>query len=138
MRLVLDTKVWISGLLLPTSNSGILIKKWQASKFEVVISSYILQEIGKVLAYPKISKKLQWSDSEIQHYLDLLSFFAETIDVDEVSTHVDADPKDSLVLSTFLVSHADFLVSGDSDLLNLAGNYPIISVAQFKGKLEGY
>lgn len=54
MRIVLDTNIWVSGLLLPNSNAGKILKGWNEARFEVILSPYILEEIGKVLAYPKI------------------------------------------------------------------------------------
>lgn len=138
MRVILDTNVWISGLLLPNSNAGKILKNWEEARFDVVVSPYILGEIGKVLSYPKIKKRLQWDESKIQHYLDLLVFFAEVIEVNEISAHVESDPKDSPILSALITSNADFLVSGDSDLLNLKQDYPIIWIIEFLQKLEGY
>lgn len=138
MRVVLDTNVWVSGLLLPHSNAGRILKSWRAAKFEVVLSPYILEEIGKVLAYPKIKKRLQWDEAKIRQYLDLLVFFTEMVNDAEISVHVEADPKDSPILSTLVASTADYLVSGDNDLLNIKGDYPILSIVEFLQKLEGY
>lgn len=138
MRVVLDTNVWVSGLLLPNSNAGKILKEWKGVKFDVVVSSYILEEIGKVLADPKIKKRLHWDEAKIQHYLDLLVFFAEVVDVSESCVQVEADPKDSPILSTLIISNADFLISGDNDLLNLKENYQILSILEFLQKLEGY
>ncbi len=137
MRAILDTNVWISGLLLPASNAGKILKRWNEARFEVVLSPYILEEIGKVLAYPKIKKRLQWDDAKIQQYLDLFVFFAEMVEVTELSAHVETDPKDSPVLSALITSKADVLVSGDGDLLNLKTTYPILSIVEFLQKLDG-
>lgn len=41
------------------------------------------------------------------------------------------DVKDAPVLGTLLAAKADYLVTGDNDLLALAGRYPIISPADF-------
>lgn len=136
MRVVLDTNVWISGLLLPTSHAGKILKLWKEARFEVVLSSYILGEIGRVLAYPKIRKRLKWDDAKIQQYLDLLVFFAEMVDVHEILAHVEKDPKDSPILSALLTSRADFLISGDNHLLNLKGEYKILPIVEFLEKLE--
>jgi putative PIN family toxin of toxin-antitoxin system len=137
LRVVLDTNVWVSGLLLPTSNAGKILKGWDEARFEVILSSYILEEIGKVLAYPKIKKRLEWDGAKIQHYLDLLVFFAEIVDVPEISAHVEADPNDSPILSALITSDADFLVSGDSDLSDLKIDCPVLSIVEFLQKLEG-
>ena len=41
------------------------------------------------------------------------------------------DPNDVPILAMLIGSGADFLVSGDKDLLALAGTYPILSPAEF-------
>lgn len=81
---------------------------------------------------------MKWNEPKIQHYLDLLVFFAELVDVSEISAHVKADPKDSPILSALITSNADFLVSGDNDLLNLKTDYSIFSITEFLQKLQGY
>lgn len=136
MRIVLDTNVWISGLLLPNSRAGKIIEEWKRATFDIVISPYILEEVGKVLAYPKIKKRLKWDETRIQQYLDLLTFFAEMVDVTEVSAHVTADPKDSPILSTLVNSKAHFLISGDKHLLDLKGGYPILTIEEFLQKVD--
>ena len=135
MRVILDTNIWISGLLLPASNAGKILTEWKKSKFKVVLSLYIVEEIGRVLTYTKIKKRLQWDHSKIQTYLDLLMFFSEMVDVNACPAHVDSDPKDSPILAALITSKADFLISGDSDLLNLKKDYPILSIIEFLQKL---
>lgn len=53
----------------------------------------------------------------------------------ETTAHVPRDAKDNMVLATLLASKSDCLVTGDLDLLTLADTYPIISPAEFVGRI---
>lgn len=133
MRVVLDTNIWISGLLLPESRAGEIITVWQHNQFNVVISEPILDELQKALSYPKIQKRLQWNENKIEQYLLLLRFFAEFVELKklDIKANVVRDPNDTPILTTLLVSHADYLVTGDNDLLCLKQDYPIITLGEF-------
>lgn len=132
MRVVLDTNVWISGLLLPRSTAGQVITAWRQNKFTVAISQPILDEIKKVLTYPKIQKRLQWDEAKIEQFLLLLTFFAENITLEENNQiKVVRDKNDTPILATLIASRADYLVTGDNDLLCLRQDYPIVTLAEF-------
>jgi putative PIN family toxin of toxin-antitoxin system len=136
MRIVVDTNVWISGLLLPKSDAGKIIQGWKTARYQIIISKYILEEIGRVLTYPKIQKRLGWNQIKIRHYLDTLAFFTEMVENNEITVTVKADPKDSPILSTLVNSSSAFLITGDTDLLELKEKYPIVSISEFLRILE--
>lgn len=131
MRVVLDTNVWVSGLLVPQSKSGMIIDFWHQGRLSVVISQPIFQEIERVLLYPKISKRLKWDIVKIKNYINLLSLLTEEVEVNKCSVVVQKDPDDSPILETLIVSKADWLVTGDMALLEFQKDYPVISVAEF-------
>lgn len=138
MRVVLDTNVWISGLLIPESKAGSVLNSWRQGHLSIVTSLPIIQEIREVLLYPKISKRLKWDKIKINHYVDLLSFFTENIDIKKLSVEVKKDPKDSAILETLIMSHCDYLVTGDKVLLELSNLHSIISLAEFYNILFGF
>lgn len=131
MRVVLDTNVFISGLIVPESTPGKILKAWRSASLDLVISEPLLGELRRVLSYPKIHQRLHWGEQQIDRYLLLLRFFVEVVDVAEVSASVPRDHADEPVLATLLASNADYLVTGDDDLLSLRESYPIISPAEF-------
>ena len=135
MRAVIDTNVFISGLMLPKSTPGRIINAWQTRHFSLVLSEPMLAEISTVLGYPKIRKRIVWNDDTIGRYLMLLRFEAEIFDIQKTAAHVPCDAKDNMVLATLLASNADCLVSGDADLLALAGTYPILTPADFVSRI---
>jgi len=135
VRAVLDTNVLVSGLLLPRSVPGQIVAAWRGGHFGLVLSEPLLFEIGAVLAYPKIRKRLRWDDERIAAYLALLRFEAEVVALGSMPASVPGDADDDMVLATLLASGADFLVTGDRDLLALAGQYPIAMPADFARRI---
>lgn len=136
---MLDTNVWISSLLLPQSIPGRIITAWQHALFDMVVSSTILEEIKEVLAYPKIKKRLLISPEEIDEYLTLIRFFAEVAVLKPHAcspTNELRDMNDAPILETLITSKADYLITGDRDLLVLSNQYPIITPAAFAVMLD--
>jgi putative PIN family toxin of toxin-antitoxin system len=135
MRVVLDTNVWISNLLLPKSIPGKIITAWQHSLFKIVISESILEEIKKVLHYPKINKRLIISSEDIDEYLTFIRLFSESIEIQPKAeieiAHRLRDVNDISILATLVSSNADYLITGDQDLLILYEQYPIITPKNF-------
>ncbi len=136
MQVVFDTNVFVSGLLLPDSVPGRIVAAWREGQFGLVISEPMLAEIGRVLAYPKIRKRLGWDDKTIANYLLLLRFEAKIVSIAAVAANVPRDANDNMVLATLLADKAEFLVTGDEDLLALAGEYPIITPADFARRIS--
>jgi putative PIN family toxin of toxin-antitoxin system len=140
VRVVLDTNIWISSLLLPKSIPGRIITAWQHAMFDVVISTPILEELRKVLEYPKIKKRLSIPPNEIDEYLTFIRFFAQIIELksDIIGHYVNEirDISDVSILATLIESKADYLVTGDQDLLILNKHYPVITPSSFAEFLD--
>ena len=128
LRVVLDTNVLVSGLAYPGSVPGRIVGAWRRCGLDVVLSKYILDEMVRVL--PKLSSNKR-SPAEIR---DLADSFLFTAEIFEPSGEMDAtlrDKADQPVLGTLLAAKADYLITGDKDLLALAGKYPIVTPAVF-------
>ncbi|TAK76381.1 MAG: putative toxin-antitoxin system toxin component, PIN family [Gammaproteobacteria bacterium] len=139
VKVVLDTNVWISSLLIPQSIPGQIIAAWQHTLFDIAISSPILDEIKRVLNYPTIKKRLSLSLEEIDEYLTLIRFFTDVVDVktnDPLFGNELRDINDTPIINTLIISHADYLITGDQDLLVLSKKYPIISPNEFAKFLD--
>lgn len=139
MRVVLDTNIWVSSLLLPNHVPGRIIAAWQHALFGVVISTPILEEIKRVLTYPKIQKRLLISPEEIEEYLTLIRFLSESIELnaEQVNALKDLrDKQDRPILGTLIASKADYLVTGDKDLLVHREQFSIIPPYEFVQLLE--
>lgn len=134
MRCVLDTNVLISGLMLPESLPGRIIRAWRSASLTLVLSEAMLDEIGQVLRYPKIAKRLRsigMQEDEVDQLLALLRFQTEWVEISGTKAHVPADVNDEKILATLIAANADYLVSGDADLLALRTDYPILTPQEF-------
>jgi putative PIN family toxin of toxin-antitoxin system len=136
VKVVLDTNVLVSGLMLPDSVAGRIAAAWRGAQFELVLSESLLEEIRRVLSYPKIQGRLRWGQDEIARFLLLLRFKAAIVDITGEKASVPRDPGDDPVLATLLAANADCLVSGDSDLLALRDRFPIQTPAEFARRLK--
>ncbi len=135
MRVVLDTNVLLSGLMAPEGTPGRILAAWFEARFDVVMSIEQLAEIGRVLGYLKIHRKLKWDEQRIEQFIRQLYIRAEVVDLRSTSVEVPRDPQDSPILAALIASGADTLVSGDHDLLELRGKYPIQTPAEFVRRL---
>ncbi len=131
MKVLLDTNVLISGLMLPESIPGRIIRAWRGGQFDLVMSDPLLDELTRVLAYPKIKKRLMWSQQDIETFILLLRFKTYVVDIEGIDAVVPDDADDNKVLATYLAAEADILVSGDSDLLALADRHTVETPGDF-------
>ncbi len=135
MRVVVDTNILLSGLMLPNSIPGRIVQAWRDNRFELVLSQFQLDEIGRVLAYPKIQKRLKWDQAEITHFLQQL--FLRSVYLGDIITvaEVPADANDNLILSAYLLAEAEYLVTGDRGILALREQYQILTAIEFAQRL---
>lgn len=134
MRIVLDTNVLISGIMLPGSIPGRIVDAWRNSCFTLVLSDEMLDEISRVLHYPKIAKRLLaigMNEEDLGHLLSLMRFQADFVDITQIEATVPDDPDDTKILATFIAGQADYLVSGDADLLALRDTYLVLTPQEF-------
>ena len=61
----------------------------------------------------------------------MIAYRSEYVDITGIKAHVPQDKDDEMLLATLIAAKADYLVSGDSDLLVLREDYAIITPAQF-------
>jgi uncharacterized protein len=118
VKLVIDTNVLVSALLIEKSLPAHLILLWRAGLFDLLTSADQLDEMMRVTRYPKIRTRLAPSlaGRVINELRDL------TIVLNKIPTiTVSADPDDNYLLALAAAGAADFLVTGDKhDLLSLA------------------
>jgi uncharacterized protein len=119
MRVVLGATVLISALISEQGSPARILSLWKQDAFELVASPAILDEIQRVLHYPRIQQKYQISEKMIEKFLDLLSKSALLVDPEKQITVVDKDPSDNRYLECAVAAGADLLVSGDEHLLDL-------------------
>lgn len=128
LRVVLDTNVLVSGLAYPGSLPGRIVTAWRQGGLEVVLSHYILDELVRVL--PKLPR-ISMTSADIRDLADSFMFLADMVEPADVNDEALRDPADQPVLATLLAAEAQYLITGDKDLLAIADRYPIFTPAEF-------
>ena len=129
LRVVLDTNVLVSGLAYPGSIPGQIVAAWRQGAIDVVISRHILDEVARVL--PRLNHRLHWGEADFTDLLEILAIQADLVEPLPLPPASVRDAADVPVLGTFLAAEADYLITGDQDLLALAERHPILTPAEF-------
>jgi putative PIN family toxin of toxin-antitoxin system len=112
MKVVIDTNIWISyllGSLLQGMDEKILSKE-----IKVVVSDEMLKEISEVSSRPKF--KNIFTAKRIKELFSLLDSYAIVVSPSQ-KVNVCRDGKDNFLLEVALEGEANYLVTGDEDLL---------------------
>jgi putative PIN family toxin of toxin-antitoxin system len=119
LKAVLDTNLFISALLTAEGNPAKILNRWKAGSFDLVISLPILKEIKRVILYPKIRKRLNWTDIEINEFLLGLAQFSFMVSGESKVDVIKDDPSDNKFLACAFEGNADYIVTGDQHLLKI-------------------
>ena len=125
MKIVLDTNIFISGIFWGGYPHNIL-SLWAKNKIDILITKKILNEYLRVLH--KIDKAgntaKKWGAFVIEH---------STIIDDKEIVSLCRDPDDNKFLNCAIAGKANYIVSGDKDLLSLKkiGSIRIVNTSKF-------
>ena len=138
MRVLMDTNVLVSTAIKPLGKPAQIFQR-AATRFELLCSEYILEELAEVLVRPHLQKKYKdlLAPERRERFIALVRFLAVMVDA---QTRLDmvSDEDDNKILAGAVDGRADFLVSGDPHLLKLRqyGGCKIVSPAQFLAILQ--
>ncbi len=76
IRVVLDANVLVSALLNPGGASTEILNAWRDERFNLAMSPAILEEIDRVLRYPKIRARHRWRDAQLRRFIEDLPHLA--------------------------------------------------------------
>jgi hypothetical protein len=113
-RLVIDTNLWISMLI--NKDFFYMDKLLDKKEAVLIFSEELLDEFLEVVTRPKFKK--YFSKADINLILKFIEQNAEFVNVSS-AVSVCRDAKDNFLLSLALDGQADFILSGDKDLLDL-------------------
>ena len=139
-RVVLDTNLIVSGLISPTGTPNQLLSLWEQGSFLLLTSYEFLSEVENVLHRDYIKQRYHLTEERISELLTSLRQATEHVTpLASLPIH-SRDPKDDKLLSLALGGNADYLITGDDDLLVLDGsaaieNLRIITAAAFLQKM---
>jgi len=116
-RVVFDTNVVLSALLFPAGRLAWLRQHWREAGAVALISPATARELTRVLGYSKFRLSEQYRMELLAMYIP----YCESLDLVNKCPVECRDPKDQSLLDLAHVGKADLLVTGDKDLLALAG-----------------
>ena len=119
-RVIIDTNLWISFLI--TNNLNILSELFLFERFQIIFSDELFNEFLDVARRPKFKK--YFDEKSVQLLIGNIYEKLEFIEVASAIT-ICRDLKDNFILALSIDGNADYIVTGDKDLLSLNG---------FKGK----
>jgi len=138
MKVVFDVGQWVSVAINPKGYPGQLALAWRKGQIEALTSIAILDDLKRVLTYPRIQKRHQWSNERLAVFMNVIRTKAVLtpghLEVDVVKD----DPTDNKIIACAIEGGADYIVSSDVHLAKL-GTYqgiPILSPHQLLEQLR--
>ena len=128
LKIVIDTNLWISFLI--SNNFSKLERILFSNKVTLLFSDELEGEFLDVAGRPKFRR--YFSHEEIQNVLTVIHKRTINIEVKSVEK-VCRDPKDNFLLALAIDGKADFLITGDADLLTLENHrgVKIVTITDF-------
>lgn len=123
VRVIIDTNLLISAVIVSRSYPDKLIKSWLKKAFILLISYNQLEELKEVSNRKKF-EKIPLFGKKVKELIENIEFVAEkttSMPEEELPIH-GRDPKDDFLLACALTGAADYLITGDQDILVLNGN----------------
>jgi putative PIN family toxin of toxin-antitoxin system len=132
-KVIIDTNLWISFLI--TKNLRVLDKRITAKAIRIVFSLELIEELLAVVNRPKFKKYFHKDD--VENLIDLFDVYGDLFDVNS-QISICRDKKDNFLLALAKDSEADYLLTGDKDLLDLKafGTTKIVKVSDYLKRLK--
>ncbi|MFY9724078.1 MAG: putative toxin-antitoxin system toxin component, PIN family [Bryobacteraceae bacterium] len=131
MRVVLDTNVLVSALLVPAGNPAAIYRAWQEGNCTLLICEEQLDELRATLHKPALAARIKpYNAGRLVNQLKELATVVDTLPHVERSP----DPTDDFLLALSEAGKADYLVTGDKSGLLVLGHHKatrIISASDF-------
>jgi uncharacterized protein len=136
MRAVLDTNTIISALFW----GGVPWKVYATAfdgKYIMLTTEDLFNEFERVIRRPKFTSSLATIQKTADELLNDYRVLVQGVNPVEIPHNTVRDPQDQAVLACAVGGNADFVVSGDKDLLvlNPYQNILIVSAAEFLQQL---
>jgi hypothetical protein len=128
LRIIIDTNLWISYLL--SKKLDQLDELLFSNKCQLLFSLELMQEIEATIKKPKLQRYFDETSLE-----EMLITFEPIIDLVSVKSNVKVcrDSKDDFLLALAKDGKADYLLTGDKDLLEIKsfGKTIILTISEF-------
>jgi putative PIN family toxin of toxin-antitoxin system len=119
IRAVLDANVYVSAAVRPEGPPGVVVERFlRGAAFEIVLSHAIVEEVLRALSYPKVRKYIRPGlDPEL--WFEDIVVLSHLVSGARELAGATKDPDDDKYIAAAIEGRARFVVSGDSDLLDL-------------------
>jgi putative PIN family toxin of toxin-antitoxin system len=114
IKAVIDTNIWISFLIGKVLEN--LIDLLISGSIHILTTDDQIEELVEVVKRPKFKK--YFSEGDVEELLFLLDYLAEKVTVVE-KIEICRDKNDNFIIDIGLNEKADYIVTGDSDLIDL-------------------
>jgi len=135
LKLIIDTNLWISFII--SNKQNLLDSLLFTGNVRLLFSAELISEINVTITKPKLRKYFGVNVLE-----EMLSTFEPFIDLIEVESAITVcrDSKDNFLLALAKDGKADYLLTGDKDLLELNkfGKTKIKTIASFFEEMKVY
>lgn len=113
-RVIIDTNLWVSFLI--TKSHQVFERRISENRITLLFSEELILELVDVLNRPKFSK--YFSKQDIENLLLIIENISELISCTS-KIQICRDEKDNFLLDLAKDGNADYLITGDKDLLIL-------------------
>ncbi|PIS07990.1 putative toxin-antitoxin system toxin component, PIN family [Candidatus Berkelbacteria bacterium CG10_big_fil_rev_8_21_14_0_10_43_13] len=134
MKVVLDTNIYLSGLIFPNSKPSLVLDLAKEGKFEIYCSDFIIVEIERIF----IAKFGYGQNTTDKIILEILKF-VKVIQPDKKVDVIKSNADDNHILECAMSAQADYLVTGDKKHilpLKKFGTTKIVNASDFLEKLD--
>ena len=129
-RVVIDTNILVSGILVELGMPNALLRSWQDGHVHLLTAPPLITEVARTLQKPRIRRKYQLVDADIDELIESLHAAEQVTPLPyEQLPLVSRDINDNPFLAVALAGNADYLITGDKDLLDLRDN-PALATLQ--------
>ena len=134
-RVVLDTNVVLSALVFRQGRLAVVRHAWQSGRCQPLVSPATASELVRTLAYPKFVLSADEQRELLADYLP----YCTTVRMPQKPPKTPAcrDPLDVPFMQLAVVGTAEYVITGDRDLLALSTRFscPILTADQWMGTL---
>jgi putative PIN family toxin of toxin-antitoxin system len=115
VRIVLDTNILVRAnpTAPPEGLARELLRVVAIGPATLIVSEPLLEELGRVLRYPRLQTRWALCDADIDSYLNFLKGVADFVEIEENWVAVPDDPDDDPIFQTAVVGRADVLCTRD-------------------------